>query len=388
MDSEDTSETGGLLPEQMLKEPPKIQIKRQSRKLTLQSRAVAPKPRKTVDETQAGERVSFGQFEDYQPVSDLTATATLAGEAEEWRKTREEIAGQPAPERVTNTPLKSAPNEQLQTLLRMEAQDSEKQVRPRRLAPAQITVMATLFQPREIAEHHVVALLKTVKDQRDTQPVTVLAIGGLYVLVDGHHRLAAYERLKDARPTVPVEYFKGSVMDAVLAAGAANSRAKLSMRPSERMDYAWRLVLLSATGSIAALDWSPTFSKPQISRASSVSMPQVGIMRRVRQKLGAEAHKQGNWEAAQKAARGAQKQPQGDEDWLQRMADDMADTMKRRLPNMSNNPDMAALTFQTYFGRNFRALYDAMGPLVKEDIESDHGFEDETQTGGPTFDDF
>jgi hypothetical protein len=55
---------------------------------------------------------------------------------------------------------------------------------------------------------------------------------------------------------------------------------------------------------------------------------------------------------------------------------------------MSNNPDMAALTFQTYFGRNFRALYDAMGPLVKEDIESDHGFEDETQTGGPTFDDF
>jgi ParB-like chromosome segregation protein Spo0J len=71
-------------------------------------------------------------------------------------------------------------------------------------------------------------LVRAIKARGDVEAVTVIQVGDKAVLIDGHHRVAAYGLAK-ATSAVPVKYFEGTLEEAVLEAGSANSKAKLPM---------------------------------------------------------------------------------------------------------------------------------------------------------------
>ena len=162
-------------------------------------------------------------------------------------------------------------------LAKLKAQAASKTLgeRPARLALGRIKRAAQLFQPRggEEDDRHVNELVRAIKTVHELDPLLVMQIGRDTYLLDGHHRWAAYE-LAGVHTPVPVQYFEGTVEQAVLEAGRANTKAKLPMVAQERYDFAWRLVLLQA------------YSKKEIVEAAAVSDGQVANMRRVYKELG------------------------------------------------------------------------------------------------------
>ena len=181
-----------------------------------------------------------------------------------------------------------------------------REVLPDRLPPSAITLLPELFQPRAMAESHLHELTGIAKSGRVFDPVEVLQVGQRVYLVDGHHRMEAYARAKVGVP-VPVTYFKGTIEDAVLEAGRANSRAKLTMSNQERQDYAWRLVKMGG------------YKAAQIVTASSISRRQVFAMRKVASALGEDAIDCEWWWKARRLAEGKAATPfapEEMEEWL------------------------------------------------------------------------
>jgi ParB-like chromosome segregation protein Spo0J len=121
----------------------------------------------------------------------------------------------------------------------------------RYLSPRAITSVSD-FQFRHTAtdKGHVRGLVQTLRATGQLDPILVwqevdalgLATGRL-VLLDGHHRLAAYATFKP-REDVPATIFTCTRAAAMVAAVEANSRERLPLTKSERMDAAWRLVRL------------------------------------------------------------------------------------------------------------------------------------------------
>lgn len=91
---------------------------------------------------------------------------------------------------------------------------------------------------------------------------------------------------------IPVSYFKGTLEEAVLEAGAANSKAKLSITTQERQDYAWRLELFGR------------YFKAEIAAAAGVSKSQVAYMRAAKWTLSDEAFSCRSWSQARRLAAG------------------------------------------------------------------------------------
>ena len=100
-----------------------------------------------------------------------------------------------------------------------------------------------LFQPRAMEEQHLQDLRRAIKSQGSLEPLTVKRFGNLVVLIDGHHRLEAY-KLEKYENEVPVRFFTGTLDDAILESGRANSQAKLVMSVQEKQNRAWQLILL------------------------------------------------------------------------------------------------------------------------------------------------
>lgn len=233
----------------------------------------------------------------------------------------------------------------------------------------EITLLPELFQPRGLNEQHVSELMRLPKSGRTLEPLTVFQVGQKAYLIDGHHRITAYKRTKFSEP-VPVVFFEGTVEQAVLEAGRANSRAKLSMSTQERMDYAWRLVRIGG------------YTKPEIMEAASVSDGQVATMRRALKLLGNEANDFESWMKAKRQAegkKGLELSPDEIEEWkeaeAQRMADRLAATLSNR---MANRPEIAAHALSIHFGRRlpelYRALRDYVADVALEDDDEDTEF--------------
>jgi ParB-like chromosome segregation protein Spo0J len=237
--------------------------------------------------------------------------------------------------------------------------------RPETLPLASIVVKPGLFQPRGEDERHISELVRAIKARGKVEPVTVIQVGDKAVLIDGHHRLVAYELAK-AASAVPVRYFEGTLEDAVLEAGRANSKAKLPMNNQDRQNYAWRLVLMG------------TYSKRQIMDAAAISDGQVAVMRRVKTALGSAAYDAPTWWRAQRNAKGIAWQEIDDDERerrLEELAQDYADRLSKEFSTkLANNPEVAARALSIHFGRRLQDLAWAMRehlPEPGDDEESD-----------------
>lgn len=242
---------------------------------------------------------------------------------------------------------------------------------PESLPLTAIKMLPELFQPRGqngMDERHVQELKRSVKVQGALEPVLVAWIGADAYLIDGHHRIAAYRQAEYAEP-IPVTAFAGTVEEAVLEAGRANSRAKLPMDSRSRQDYAWRLALMGC------------YSKTEIRVACGVSDGQVGIMRRAVKQLGAEALRYQSWWQVQQAMKGIVREIPTEEELearLEQLANEYADRLATTFStNLAQNPQLAARAFSVYFGRKLGELAEALeeyvGDIVKEpeDPEAD-----------------
>ncbi|WP_230531778.1 ParB/RepB/Spo0J family partition protein [Microvirga roseola] len=238
---------------------------------------------------------------------------------------------------------------------------------PNRLPLKGIRQIPKLFQPRGMDERHVSELARVILNVGAVDPVTVIQVGQEAVLIDGHHRLAAYALAKRTTD-IPVRYFEGTLDEAVLEAGAANSKAKLPMSSQERQDFAWRLVLMDR------------YSKADIAQASGVSTSQVSNMRTVRRQLGADAFDCRSWWQARRTAKGAghfaRMTDEEREQWLEEQANRYADRLAKEFGNkLSNNPEVAAMALAAYFGRRLPDVVDELRHHIPdvnlEDCEDD-----------------
>lgn len=250
-----------------------------------------------------------------------------------------------------------------------QAEQDDRQAPPSgMLPPSAIEVVDALFQPRAVAEFHLSALVAAVKAGRTLPPLLVYRTGARTVLLDGHHRLLAYQRAK-VRGPVPVEYFKGTPREAVLAARKANSAPKLAMSVSERQDDAWRLVKMRQ------------FSKAEIQDSANVSHGSVAAMRAALKALGADvAGECRTWREARERAKGKEGWTMMSDDARQARLEAMAEDWTSRLgktfgTRLSNNPEVAASALAGYFGRRLpeimRHLRDHLSGFDLEDAEGD-----------------
>lgn len=105
-----------------------------------------------------------------------------------------------------------------------------------------------LYQPRMRSNDygvkdkgHVAKLSQHLRDpESELDPILVLHIDGRNIVIDGHHRLQAY--LKSENRLIPVRYFPGSPVEALIEAGRDNVKERLQMTHQEKSQRAWELI--------------------------------------------------------------------------------------------------------------------------------------------------
>lgn len=168
-----------------------------------------------------------------------------------------------------------------------------------------------------------------------------------------------------ARSTCGIRYFRGTLEEAVLESGSANSKVKLNMSTKERGDCAWRLTLLGS------------YTKPEIAKASGASTSLVGLMRKAKETLGVDAYEHVEWPRARRAAegKGMDLTPEEIEDMLDRTANEWASRLQKTFGSkMVEQPEIAARALAAYFGRRlddvFRELRDHTSDAVQGEDET------------------
>ncbi|ESY97720.1 ParB/Srx family N-terminal domain-containing protein [Mesorhizobium sp. LNHC209A00] len=146
----------------------------------------------------------------------------------------------------------------------------------------EISMMAEIFQPRDldrmyVADKRHIASLADAIGRNASKPhyldrITVWWGGDRWYVIDGHHRLEAYAA-RAVRDAIPCRAFAGSLDDAMAFSGLANSKDRLPMSKTDKLNYAWRLELLT------------DLSKTKIAQASSCAKRTVANMRIVKAAL-------------------------------------------------------------------------------------------------------
>lgn len=152
---------------------------------------------------------------------------------------------------------------------------------PDGLALDQIAKAESVFQPRTLEGRmrEDMAHLKTLAGAVGTpekpkflDPITVWWGGDRWFVIDGHHRIEAYRQV-GTRSAVPVTVFLGTLDRAMAHSAASNSKDKLPMTMGDKMNAAWRLVVLTR------------LTKAEVMEATGVSKGTVDNMRQVKGKL-------------------------------------------------------------------------------------------------------
>jgi len=193
---------------------------------------------------------------------------------------------------TVDKPRRAGMTEDTAHLVKLDA-DARPLMLPERLALDEILVLDSLFQPRGdslllrpgASAKHVEAMAQVVREGARLDPLAVVSFGARWVLVDGHHRRLAYQAAEYTKP-VPVAAFqndkqgKERVAWAVALSMTLNAKDKLSMSADDKLDAAWRLVVLTGY----------EMSKDELVDASTVKGRTIGNMRAVRKALLAEGH--------------------------------------------------------------------------------------------------
>jgi ParB-like chromosome segregation protein Spo0J len=220
---------------------------------------------------------------------------------------------------------------------------------PTELKLTAIELQPALFQPRGSKgtdPMHIEELRHAVRLHGKLAPVLVIQVGGSAVLVDGHHRLEAYR--EEGVTEVPVKFFGGTLEEAVLESGRANSEVKLNMSNQQKQDYAWRLVVMGGV------------SKKQIRESAQVSDGLVATMRRTLTTLGTRAAEFESWRMAKATGDGRRTDDMSHEEreqWVEAQAKAYAERMQREFTNkLSSNIEIGARALEIYFGRRMPEL--------------------------------
>lgn len=150
--------------------------------------------------------------------------------------------------------------------------------RPPYLSLPRIRLCKPVFQHRHPEQHtseaHIKELAKAPQQGKDLAPITVWWDGKGWVCIDGHHRIAAYQFAQKGHHAIPVEFFSGTLEQAVAKAAEGNTHDKLPMSAREKTETAWRLTIADTS-----------FSKAKVVELSGASDGAVASMRRVKAKL-------------------------------------------------------------------------------------------------------
>jgi len=174
--------------------------------------------------------------------------------------------------------------------LRSEAGTKAMPAIPSRLPLSQIRFATAVFQPRNIdvaflaSDSHVKSLSEAIKntESHDLDPVTIWWGGASWYVIDGHHRVEAYRMAltSDSKlriDNIPVTAFAGTVNEAIRRAAALNSKDKLPMSKTDKLERAWKLVCLDD-------DWTGD----EIRDDTSISIRTIATMRGEKRRLEAD----------------------------------------------------------------------------------------------------
>lgn len=248
-------------------------------------------------------------------------------------------------------------------LERIKALDQDNPDQPERLYLPAVVEIRSLFQIRGDDgrnDKHVEDLFDCLKRSGDLKPITVWRCGGTAVLIDGHHRLYAYRRLARKSPdpvSIPVEWFGGSVDEAIAKAAESNSEIKLSLTAEQRGNFAWRLVVLGA------------HSKSETAKLSGIAERTVANMRsakRALEQVNIELPK--TWREAMRLAKGRELPEIDYEEYMEQQAKEWADRLASEFSTtMARKPELAAKALERYFGRQLTTLVKELLVILDED---------------------
>jgi len=243
---------------------------------------------------------------------------------------------------------------------------------PEDLRPSQIIEVQSVFQIRGgiTDQAHVSALLDVLKQGQSLKPITVWRCGDGAILIDGHHRLHAYrQRQKQLKQPllVPVEWFKGSLDDALKQAAAANNEVKLPLDSQQRRNFGWRLVILNR------------YSKAEIAKMAVISERTVANMRAARKTLLARDPDEDlplSWKVASMRVRRIDTEGKrlDYEDFAEEQAQEWADRLSKTFSTtLAKSPVIAAKTLAIHLGDRAGVV----ARLILEEVGQEASFEDE-----------
>lgn len=212
-----------------------------------------------------------------------------------------------------------------------------------------------VFQHRSPAQYvsdaHVRDLIAAAS-RSDLDPVTVWWDGKHWTLIDGHHRMQAYAGAGRSFELVPVDVFEGTPEQALVRAAGENSKGKLVMTTSEKVNAAWRLVIM-AEG----------LSKAQQAEGGKVSERQVALMRKVKGTLlargiGRDQLSEMKWHQARAEAQGTSSE------WTEEEEVDRVEKMAKALrkalgPTADRQPDLFWRAVEIYSPYLAKALVES-----------------------------
>lgn len=111
-----------------------------------------------------------------------------------------------------------------------------------------IQTMPSVFQPRvhgtgNLAAAETMEVLKSALEKKgNLKPVKVWKRGGIWWLVDGHHRLKVYQEA-EGRTLIPVKILRGSLDEVLRDARQENGEHKNNLTREDRAEIAWQEVL-------------------------------------------------------------------------------------------------------------------------------------------------
>lgn len=239
----------------------------------------------------------------------------------------------------------------------LQAGQPAPEVDPTELDLNDISLARSVMQPRDLdwnmveSIDHVKTLVSAIVNKPDHKldPIMVWWSGTCWRIIDGHHRYAAYraaEREHDIRVKIPVTVFPGGPLEAVLEARAQNSKDKLVMKPQEKSNAAWHIVITKRFNP--EMPDSEKLTDAVIALKCGVSPKLINLMNKALKKIIATApevnvHKL-SWKDARELV-GKGKKEDGDYDeQLVKLATEFSQIMKKHLHTRAyKNPQAFAL---------------------------------------------